>query len=156
MNPNCNKVVIPNFFRMVVRFLHALVVVSLLNSANCLLCPSALAQPPSGNTTALGTPPETEIPASIFAIRVVDAETKRGVPLKTIHHVQYVTDNLGWVAIDNLDLLDRSVFFTVESPGYAFAKDGFGFSGTRIDCTPDSSINGGDLHDLSRSRNSAS
>ena len=143
MNPNCNKVVVQNFVRLVVQaslFLFAFIfVASYLGSSAGRL---ASAQTPTSNATSnvtSVTSPESEIPSNVFAIRVVDAETKRGVPLvhlKTIHHLQYVTDNLGWVAIDDVDLLDRSVFFTIESPGYAFAKDGFGFSGTRLDCTP--------------------
>lgn len=112
----------------------------LSSPVTCLLMSSsAFAQLPESKSTLDATKHLQETNSKFFAIRVIDAQTKRAVPLvklKTIHHVQYVTDNLGWVAIDDPDLLDHSVFFTIESPGYSFAKDGFGFSGTLLDCTP--------------------
>lgn len=67
-----------------------------------------------------------------FGIQVVDAETGRGVPLvelETIEHVRFVTDNAGWIAIDESAWMGRDVFFFVRSHGYAFPKDGFGFEG---------------------------
>jgi hypothetical protein len=70
---------------------------------------------------------------------VVDAETGHGVPLvelETIHHVTFITDNQGWVAIDEPELMGREVFFHVRSHGYAFPKDGFGFAGTRVRIKP--------------------
>ncbi len=68
-------------------------------------------------------------------IRVVDAATRQGVPLvelETVHRVRFVTDNAGWVAIADPDLLGREVAFTVRSHGYAFPKDGFGFAVARV------------------------
>jgi hypothetical protein len=70
-----------------------------------------------------------------FGIRVVDAETSRGVPmveLETVNRIRYFTDSSGWAAIDELAFMDREVFFYVRSHGYEFPKDGFGFAGTRI------------------------
>jgi len=71
-------------------------------------------------------------PERLFGIHVVDDETERGVPLvelETVHHVRYVTDSGGWIALDDSDLIGRRVFFFVKSHGYQHAKDGFGFAG---------------------------
>ncbi|MEJ5275559.1 MAG: hypothetical protein WHU94_06585 [Thermogemmata sp.] len=68
-------------------------------------------------------------------IRVLDAESGRGVPLvelETVHHVRFVTDNAGRIAVGDPDLLDREVFFYVHSHGYEVPKDGFGFRGVRL------------------------
>ena len=76
--------------------------------------------------------------SNVFVIEVVDALTKRGVPLvelETIAHQRYVTDSAGLVALDDLDLMDRKVFFHVRSHGYQFAKDGFGFEGQALQAT---------------------
>jgi hypothetical protein len=70
-----------------------------------------------------------------FGVQVVDAETGRGVPLvelETIEHSRFVTDNAGWIAIDESAWMGREVFFFVRSHGYAFPKDGFGFEGTAL------------------------
>lgn len=75
-------------------------------------------------------------PADYFAIRVVDEELGRGVPLvqlETVHHVSFWTDSNGFVAINEPDLMGRTVFFHVRSHGYEFPKDGFGFVGVRLD-----------------------
>jgi hypothetical protein len=74
-----------------------------------------------------------------FLVRVVDAETKRGLPLvelKTTHNVRFFTDNAGLVAIDDAGLMDQEVFFFVTSHGYEFPKDGFGYRGTRMRIEP--------------------
>lgn len=74
-----------------------------------------------------------------FAIRVVDADTGRGVPLvelKTTAAQAFVTDSAGYVAIDAPELLGRRVHFTVSSHGYEFPKDGFGFRGRALDVVP--------------------
>ena len=73
--------------------------------------------------------------ASCYGIQVVDQETGRGVPLvelETVHHVGFVTDNAGRVALAEPGLLDRPVFFHVRSHGYEFPKDGFGYSGVTL------------------------
>jgi hypothetical protein len=70
-----------------------------------------------------------------FQIRVVDETTGRGVPLvelRTVNNARYFTDSNGIVAFYEPGLMDRDVFFFVESHGYEFAKDGFGFRGTRL------------------------
>ncbi len=74
-----------------------------------------------------------------FAIQVVDRQTGRGVPLvelKTTNNIRYFTDSNGIVAFLEPGLMDREVFFFVESHGYEFPKDGFGFHGTRLRTTP--------------------
>jgi hypothetical protein len=74
-----------------------------------------------------------------FAIQVVDRQTGRGVPLvelKTTNHLRYVTDSHGVVAFREPGLMDREVFFHIESHGYTFPKDGFGYRGTRLKTTP--------------------
>jgi hypothetical protein len=68
-------------------------------------------------------------------IRVVDADSGRGVPLvelETVNHVKLVTDNAGRVAFGEPGLIGREVFFTVRSHGYEIKKDGFGFAGVRV------------------------
>jgi len=68
-------------------------------------------------------------------IRVVDADSGRGVPLvelQTVHHVRFVTDNAGRIALGDPDLLDREVFFSIQSHGYEVPADGFGFRGVRL------------------------
>jgi len=76
-----------------------------------------------------------------FAIQVVDRQTGRGVPLvelRTTNNIRYVTDSHGIVAFHEPGLMDREVFFFVESHGYEFPKDGFGYRGTRLKTTPGS------------------
>ncbi len=70
-----------------------------------------------------------------FAIEVVDGQTGRGVPLvelRTVNNIRYYTDSGGVVAFYEPGLMDRDVFFFVESHGYEFPKDGFGMQGTRL------------------------
>ncbi|MBS0262841.1 MAG: hypothetical protein JSS02_12885 [Planctomycetes bacterium] len=74
-----------------------------------------------------------------FRIQVVDEATGRGVPLvelRTVHDIRYVTDSHGVVAFDEPGLMNRSVFFFVQSHGYEFPKDGFGFAGKALDVQP--------------------
>jgi hypothetical protein len=68
-------------------------------------------------------------------IRVVDAETSAGVPLvelTAVNHLKFVTDNAGLVALNEPDLMNREIFFTVRSHGYEVKKDGFGYAGARL------------------------
>ena len=74
-----------------------------------------------------------------FKIQVVDRQTGRGVPLvelRTTNNTRYFTDSNGIVAYYEPGLMDREVFFFVESHGYEFPKDGFGMNGTRLKTTP--------------------
>ena len=70
-----------------------------------------------------------------FKIQVVDQQTGRGVPLvelRTTNNIRYFTDSHGIVAFYEPGLMDREVFFFVESHGYEFPKDGFGMGGRRL------------------------
>lgn len=72
-------------------------------------------------------------------VRVIDGDTKRGVPLvelTTTNHVRYVTDNAGRVAFDDPEQFGREVFLTVKSHGYEVPKDGFGFRGVKVKPEP--------------------
>ncbi len=74
-----------------------------------------------------------------FAIRVVDDQTGRGVPLvelRTVNNIRYYTDSAGLVAFDEPGLMDRRVFFHVAGHGYEFPEDGFGFRGKALNVTP--------------------
>ncbi len=74
-----------------------------------------------------------------FKIQVLDRQSGRGVPLvelRTTNNIRYVTDSNGIVAFNEPGLMDRDVFFFVESHGYEFPKDGFGFRGTRLKTSP--------------------
>lgn len=73
-----------------------------------------------------------------FKIRVVDAETGRGVPLvelRTVNGIRYYSDSAGAVAFYEPGLMDRTVFFYVQSHGYEFPKDGFGIRGRALPVT---------------------
>ena len=68
-------------------------------------------------------------------LRVIDAETKRGLPLielTTVNDIKFVTDNAGRVAFNEPDLMGREVFFAVKGHEYEAKKDGFGIAGVRV------------------------
>ncbi|MCH2383344.1 MAG: hypothetical protein MK290_11600, partial [Pedosphaera sp.] len=57
-------------------------------------------------------------PSAWFAIRVVDEETGRGVPLvelETVNHLRFCTDSNGTVAFREPGLMNRQIFFHVRS-----------------------------------------
>jgi hypothetical protein len=73
-----------------------------------------------------------------FTITVVDEQTGRGVPLvelRTVHNVHHYTDSNGVVAFHEPGLMDQKVFFHVQSHGYEFPKDGFGYRGKALAMT---------------------
>ena len=79
---------------------------------------------------------------SCFGIHVVDAATGRGIPLvelRTVNDLRYVTDNAGWIALQEPGLMNREVFWHVSGPGIEREKDGFGFAGFRAVTKPGSS-----------------
>jgi hypothetical protein len=85
--------------------------------------------------TALGLAAEPA-DARPFGIQVVDEATGRGVPLvvlTTTSQLEFVTDSQGFVAIDDPDLVGKTIFFSVSSHGYEFPADGFGIRGRAID-----------------------
>lgn len=74
-----------------------------------------------------------------FAIKVVDEETGRGVPmieLETVNHILHVTDSNGYIAFHEPGLMGSNVFFHVRGHGYEFRKDGFGFRGIQMRAVP--------------------
>lgn len=87
-----------------------------------------------------GTPAQEPEPRPRpFVLHVVDEETGRGVPLvqlRTTNDVVFHTDNAGVVAFDEPGLLGERVFFAVESPGYEFPADGFGYRGAAVEALP--------------------
>ena len=88
---------------------------------------------------AQGPLPESQAANHYFTIRVVDRQTQRGVPLvelRTVNSIRYFTDSQGVIAFDEPGLMDRDVFFFVESHGYTFPKDGFGMQGRRLKTRP--------------------
>jgi hypothetical protein len=58
------------------------------------------------------------------------------VELRTTHHVRFISDNNGVIAMDSPELMARQVWFDVISPGYEVPKDGFGMRGVRLTCEP--------------------
>lgn len=72
----------------------------------------------------------------MFRIQVVDEQSGRGVPLvelETVHHVRFITDNQGLIAIDDPQLLGERVFFQIRSHGYRYPTDGLGMTGRAFD-----------------------
>lgn len=93
-----------------------------------LVLTPASASEPAGEAAVPAATPYAEL-------RVVDAETGRGVPLaelETVNGLSFVTDNSGRVAFHEPGLMDRAIFLTVRSHGYEMTKDGFGFAGLRV------------------------
>jgi hypothetical protein len=83
--------------------------------------------------------PAGRSPSEYFTIRVIDRQTGRGVPLvelRTTNSIRLFTDSNGLVAFREPGLMDREVFFFVESHGYEVPKDGFGYRGVRLRTTP--------------------
>ncbi|HVV73109.1 MAG TPA: hypothetical protein VHI52_16670 [Verrucomicrobiae bacterium] len=79
------------------------------------------------------------LPGIFFGIEVLDDTTQRGVPmvqLQTTSGVRYYTDSAGMVAFYEPGLMNRKVWFEISSPGYEFAKDGFGLRGVSLQTTP--------------------
>ncbi|MEX0711918.1 MAG: hypothetical protein WD278_06190, partial [Pirellulales bacterium] len=73
-----------------------------------------------------------------FRITIVDEATGRGVPLvelTSVNGLRLVTDSQGIAAFHEPGLMGRRVFFQIESHGYEFPKDGFGFRGKAFDVT---------------------
>jgi hypothetical protein len=86
----------------------------------------------AGALPSSADPPKTDY----FGIKIVDQDTGRGVPLvelRTVNNISYYTDSAGLVAFHEPGLMGRKVFFFVQSHGYDFPKDGFGFAGTALD-----------------------
>lgn len=73
-----------------------------------------------------------------FGIRLIDQQTGRGIPLarlRTTGAIELWTDSNGWIAFREPGLMNTAVYFSVDSPGYHYPKDAFGYSGTRLQTT---------------------
>lgn len=76
-----------------------------------------------------------KVASPYFRITVVDRETGRGVPLAkltTTNQAQYWTDSAGVVAFCEPDLIDKDVWFSVESYGYSLADGDASHPGVRL------------------------
>lgn len=77
--------------------------------------------------------------ADYFQIRVIDAETEHGIPLvelETVNQILHVTDSNGIVAFNEPGLMNQEVYFSIRSPGYEYPRDGFGFTGKKLQVMP--------------------
>ncbi len=78
-----------------------------------------------------------------FAIKVIDGETGRGVPLvefRTTSRCRYYTDSYGRIAFYEPSLMNQQVYFDVFSHGYLCEKNQFGERGVFLQTTPGDSI----------------
>jgi len=74
-----------------------------------------------------------------FTIEVIDGQSGRGVPLvelQTVNDIRYYTDSGGVIAFYEPGLMNRKVFFHIESHGYEVEADGFGYRGKRLLTSP--------------------
>lgn len=77
--------------------------------------------------------------AKYFQIKVVDADTGRGVPLvqlETVNNRKYYSDSNGLIAFHEPEMMDKDIFFHVSSHGYTVKADGFGYKGVRLRTKP--------------------
>jgi hypothetical protein len=78
-----------------------------------------------------------------FVLRVVDAETSRGIPLvklTTVNGIALWTDSAGIAAFCEPGLMNRDVFFHVESHGYSYPADWLGQAGKTLKTTPGETV----------------
>lgn len=83
-------------------------------------------------------------PGRYYKIRVIDEKSGRGVPLvelRTTNSLSYYTDNNGIIAFFEPGLMNIEVYFYINSHGYEYPADGFGYRGKVLKTTPgDSTI----------------
>lgn len=87
------------------------------------------------HSTALAI--EEEAPA-FFRIKVVDDQTQRGVPMvefRMVDGTKYYTDSAGVIAFYEPGLMNTEVFFFIESHGYEYPADYFGYRGVKLNIT---------------------
>jgi hypothetical protein len=78
-------------------------------------------------------------PTEYFTIKVIDSQTGRGVPLvelQTVNDIRYYTDSNGVIAFYEPGLMNRDVFFHIQSHGYEVQADGFGYRGVTLQTKP--------------------
>ena len=79
--------------------------------------------------------PSAAAAPDLFEIQVIDQATGRGIPLvelKTVSDMRFITDSAGRVALLEPGWFGKSVYFHLRSDGYDVRKDGFGFSGIKL------------------------
>ncbi|WDQ15171.1 hypothetical protein [Rhodopirellula sp. P2] len=89
--------------------------------------------------TLAGCVIQAATPGDYFAIRVVDADTGRGIPLvelRTTDHNRYFSDSNGYVAFFEPGLMDQQVWFDVGSWGYESPAGPYGTKGVAWKTTP--------------------
>ncbi len=70
-----------------------------------------------------------------FEIEVIDAQSKRGVPLidlSTTNDIHYITDSAGRIAFNEPGFMDQEIYLSIQGHGYEYPADGFGFRGVRV------------------------
>ncbi|WP_162848377.1 discoidin domain-containing protein [Paenibacillus nanensis] len=115
---------------------------SVMLAAAIIPGPAALAKATGGNQ-AMGTVENQAYDEELFGIRVVDAETGRGIPaveLRTVNNIRFYTDSAGYVAFDEPGLMNETVFFHISSHGYEVPTDMFGYRGQAVNVTPGGSV----------------
>jgi hypothetical protein len=58
------------------------------------------------------------------------------VELRTTHHLRFVTDNAGVIALEAPELMGVETWFSVHGHGYTVKADGFGLRGVRLKPVP--------------------
>lgn len=91
--------------------------------------------------TALVSRPDCRAdgPPAPYRFEVVEQGTGRPVPLvelRTTHHLRFVSDNAGMIAIDAPELMGRATWFDVIGHGYEVTADGLGSRGFRTVIEP--------------------
>ena len=82
-------------------------------------------------------------PDPCFRIRIVDAETGRGIPLvevRTQNYIRYYSDSNGLIAFREPGLMDQDLYLFISSEGYDYPKDILGNSGFVINAAENDSI----------------
>ncbi len=83
--------------------------------------------------------PEVVAPSAYFGIKVIDQETRRGVPMVELlmtTGARLYTDSGGLAAFYEPGLMNQKVWFAVSAHGYEFAPDGFGLRGVSLVTKP--------------------
>jgi len=78
-------------------------------------------------------------PKMFFRIKVADEATSRGIPLvklTTLTNVVHYTDSAGVVAFYEPALMNKEVYFTIESDGYSIEKDPYDGYGKILNVIP--------------------
>jgi hypothetical protein len=69
------------------------------------------------------------------AVQILDKSSGWPVPLvelRTTHHLRFISDNAGMIALDAPELMGVETWFDVIGHGYEVPKDGFGYRGVRL------------------------